>query len=201
MDSDKLTFITCYPHSEHISQDEVQAMIGDVNLFILTNEEENGDELLVGELELMIASREDQGHGHGRTAILMFLYYILRHQNSILGEYFSFPRAQAQVSRLAYLRVKIKETNARSIALFESLGFKKTEPSPNFFEEFELRNGRLKLEQVEAWMKERDISGYKEVPYVARSAGEQQDFSRDNSFTDFNGRTDGIRSQLKAEMF
>lgn len=167
MDSDKLTFITCSPHTNHEPVSEIQSMLGDVNLFILTNEEENGDVLLVGELELMIASKDDQRKGHGRAAILIFLYYILRHQSHILEEYFTCPRAQAQVSRLAYFRVKIRETNMRCISLFESLGFKKTEPSPNFFEEFELRNDGLELEQVEQWMRERDITEYQEVSYVA----------------------------------
>lgn len=187
VDSDKLTFITCHPHTEHVSLEEVHAMIGDVNLFILTNEEENGDISLIGELELMIASKDDQRQGNGRAAILIFLYYILRHQNQILEEYFSFPRAQAQVSRLAYFRVKIRETNMRSITLFESLGFKKTEPSPNFFEEFELRHDRLKLEQVEAWMTERDITNYREVPYIVRNVGEQQDSQGSDIYTDSTG--------------
>lgn len=176
LDSDKLTFITCFPHANHISADEIRAMLGDVNLFILTNEEDNGDLLLVGEIELMIASKENQRHGLGRAALLIFLYYVLRHQSSILEGYFSSPRAQAEVSRLAYLRVKIKETNVRSITLFESLGFKKTESTPNFFDEFELRNNHLRLETIEAWMNERGIKGYEEVPYVAgRLDGEQQD--------------------------
>lgn len=174
LDGDKLTFITCHPHAQSVSVEEVQAMLGDVNLFIVTNEEENGEVSLVGEFELMIASKEDQRKGHGRAAILIFLRYVLRHQQSLLGEYFRFPRAQAQISQLEYFRVKIKETNARSIALFESLGFKKTEPSPNFFEEFELRSYGLSLDQVEAWMEERGITDYKEVPYFVRSAGEQQ---------------------------
>lgn len=187
VDSDKLTFITCQPHTEHVSLEEVHAMIGDVNLFVVTNEEENGDVLLVGELELMIASKNDQRQGNGRAAILIFLCYVLRHQSQILEEYFSFPRAQAQVSRLAYFRVKIRETNMRSISLFESLGFKKTEPSPNFFDEFELRNDRLNLEQVEAWMKERDITNYREVPYVVRNVGEQQDSQGSDSHTDSTG--------------
>lgn len=141
-------------------------MLGDVNLFIVNNEEDNGDILLVGEIELMIALKENQRHGLGRAALLIFLNYVLRHQSEILEEYFSSPRDRAQVSRFAYLRVKTKETNVRSIALFESLGFKKTEASPNFFDEFELRNERLRPEHIEKWMQERGIDGYREVPYI-----------------------------------
>lgn len=148
-------------------------MLGDVNLFIVTNEEENGDILLVGEIELMIALKENQRHGLGRAAALIFLNYVLRHQSEILEEYFTSPRDQAQVSQFAYLRVKTKETNVRSIALFESLGFKKTEISPNFFDEFELRNERLKLEQIEKWMEERGITDYREVPYNTNGQGKE----------------------------
>lgn len=149
-------------------------MLGDVNLFILENEEDNGDISLVGEIEVMIAAKQNQKHGLGRAALLVFLSYVLRHENKILEEYFSEAREQAQTSRFAYLRVKVKETNSRSIGLFESLGFKKTEVSPNYFEEFELRNDKLTLEQVEAWMKERDITNYEEVSYAASSSEERE---------------------------
>lgn len=166
-DNDKLTFITCLPHSNRDLQAEVDSMIGDANLFVLVNEEENGDVSLVGEIELMIAKRDNQKHGLGRAALLVFLRYVLRHQGKMLKEFFDSPRDLAEVSKFAYLRAKIKESNARSIALFESLDFKKTEVSPNFFDEFELRNGRLTLEQIEQWMEERDIKNYEEVPYCA----------------------------------
>lgn len=174
-DSDKLTFISCFPHTNHMSSEEIHAMLGDVNLFIATNEEENGDVLLVGEIELMIALKENQRHGLGRAALLIFLNYVLRHQSEILQEYFTSPREQAQVSQFAYLRIKARETNVRSIALFESLGFKKTEQSPNFFDEFELRNPRLRLDQIERWMEERGIYGYREVPYTAAGQIKQED--------------------------
>lgn len=149
-------------------------MLGDVNLFIVSNEEDNGDVLLVGEIELMIALKENQRHGLGRAALLVFLNYVLRHQSEILEEYFSSPREQAQVSQFAYLRIKAKETNVRSIALFESLGFKKTEQSPNFFDEFELRNNRLRPQQIEEWMEERGIYGYREVSYTATDQVKQE---------------------------
>jgi L-amino acid N-acyltransferase YncA len=42
-------------------------------------------------------------------------------------------------SRLEYLRVKISSGNARSIRLFESVGFQKVSEAPNYFGEVELR--------------------------------------------------------------
>jgi RimJ/RimL family protein N-acetyltransferase len=40
---------------------------------------------------------------------------------------------------LAYVRVKINQRNQRSIALFESVGFKMVGDGPNYFGEVELR--------------------------------------------------------------
>src|SRR4051812_45390013 len=58
-DSDKLTFIFCHPTSaaqDQLTQDqEIASMVGDVNLFIGVNGEENDDQSLVGEVEIMVA--------------------------------------------------------------------------------------------------------------------------------------------------
>lgn len=174
-DGDKLTFITCLSttQDEHDTSQEVEikSMIGDVNLFVLANEEESGDVSLVGEIELMIALKQRQRQGHGRIALLAFLYYILAHEEEILQEYFDSPREMTPTNRLRYLRVKIGASNARSISLFESIGFEKTTPSPNFFDEFELRRKNLGLMDLRKMMAERGSDGYVEVQYPQNVAG------------------------------
>lgn len=166
-DNDKLTFITCYPHepTKASFDEEISNAIGDVNLFVQTNEEESGNLSLVGEIELMIAEKQNQRKGLGRVVVLVFLKYILMHQQDILREHFAVAGDTSIMDKLAYLRVKIGETNSRSIHLFESVGFEKTEVSPNFFGEFELRAKSLTLEGVERMMEEREVKDYDEVSY------------------------------------
>ncbi len=173
-DKDKLTFISCQSNSsssgidnpsQQSQAEETKSMIGDVNLFILTNEEDSGDVSLVGEVELMIGDKSNTRRGLGRAALLVFIAFVLKHEEEILDEYFSAPREVTALHRFDYYRVKIGETNAKSIGLFESLGFKKTEGFPDFFGEFELRLSHLKAEDVDRMMEERGIEGYVEVPY------------------------------------
>jgi len=173
-DKDKLTFISCEcktsssragDPSEQTLDEETSSMIGDVNLFILTNEEDSGNVSLVGEFELMIGLRSNTRRGLGRAALLAFIAFVLRHEEEILEEYFSEAQEVTEVQRFDYYRVKIAERNMKSIGLFESIGFKKTEDFPNFFEEFELRHSYLKIEDVDRMMKERGIEGYAEVAY------------------------------------
>jgi len=140
-------------------------MVGDVNLFILSNEEETGDISLVGEIEVMIGRKENQHRGLGHAIMLVFLYYILTHKEQILGEYFKTSRGTAKRPDFTYLRAKIGGTNVRSIALFESLGFEKTEPSPDFFDEFELRNKALSTKRLQEMISERGVTGYTEGQY------------------------------------
>ncbi|OAL30265.1 hypothetical protein AYO20_08839 [Fonsecaea nubica] len=180
-DGDKLTFIVCQPHScadadgvechessDGETQREIDAMVGDVNLFISTapaqddsaqGEGEGGGEILVaGELELMIAETAQQRKGYGRATLLAFLKYITQHEREILAEFQDYshhgpapgsptttttiPRQQAH---FMHLSVKIGGTNLRSIALFESLAFRKTGENPNYFGEYELRLSRAEL--------------------------------------------------------
>jgi hypothetical protein len=145
-------------------------MIGDVNLFISRVEwdHEDGDgdegqgnaddkpkEATVGELELMIAVQTEQTKGYGKAALLAFLHYILSHEDEILREFNDLGHTIASpdtgtstnvgVRRFDYLTVKIGEMNARSIGLFEGLGFRKTRETPSYFGEFELRLTREEM--------------------------------------------------------
>lgn len=179
-DGDKLTFIICQPfnrdngghhnprHNGISSNDvlastsqtrlktEIDAMVGDVNLFISTIEDEQSQrDIIVGELELMIASPEHRRKGYGRAALMLFLNYIMRHEDLILDEYMH-SRAGIQdreirsgtSCRIDQFSVKIGATNKKSLALFEGLGFTKTSDSANYFGEFELSLDRERWDEL-----------------------------------------------------
>lgn len=156
-DADKLTFIVCTAPADTASlsktniqlkagqQDSPDAMIGDINLFLYVNEEDDEEEDLskpqsvLGEIEIMIARDTHQGKGLGRTVLQTFIWYILSSANEIVKEYHSSHGHGKPSSELRFLRVKIDAGNARSIKLFESAGFKKVSETPNYFGELEFR--------------------------------------------------------------
>jgi hypothetical protein len=174
-DPDKLTFIICRP-GEKLSQmtaivagiyDSPDAMIGDVNMFLSMGEDSTMHQpLVIGELELMIAERAEQRKGCGRAALLSFLMYVLDHENTILRQYCKDRDAQQPPSRFAYFAAKIGKENSRSLALFESLGFKRTTEEPNYWGEFELRHVSLTRETLENLMAENRIRQYTEIEYT-----------------------------------
>ncbi len=160
-DGDKLTFIVTKAAGEEA--------IGDVNLFITTkddDDDDDGKQSIVGELELMIARKEEQGKGHGRAAILLFLMYILSHRAEILKEYNQKHDGLGR-GGFDYFSVKIGEGNSRSIKLFETLGFNKVAEEANFFGEFELRlaGENLGLEEVQEMLDRYDVRDYEEEEY------------------------------------
>lgn len=133
-------------------QDGPDAMIGDINLFLYVDEEEEGDEQavqrsniqndtqsLIGEIEIMIAKKTLHGKGFGKTILLTFLWYIITYLDKITNEYHASHGGDNAGSQLKYLRVKIDAGNTRSIKLFESVGFRKVGEEPNYFGELELR--------------------------------------------------------------
>ncbi|KAJ5812115.1 hypothetical protein N7474_008416 [Penicillium riverlandense] len=65
----------------------------------------------------------------------------------------------------SYLSVKIGQSNTRSLALFESLGFSKVSDEPNFFGEFELRRVDLKMSCISEEMCRAGVEGYSEIEY------------------------------------
>ncbi|KAF9692351.1 hypothetical protein EKO04_009474 [Ascochyta lentis] len=159
-DGDKLTFIVCaHPceqyntdmtkHARTISvipgkQDASENMIGDVNLFLYDDEED--DELdekvqeqgksksVIGELEIMIARKDHRGKGMAQETLRAFMSYIQSSLDGLLEEY-----AGRESVVLKYLRVKIDKDNTRSLNLFERIGFVRTAAGPNYFGEVELR--------------------------------------------------------------
>ena len=171
-DNDKLTFIVCQSRDQKSDPQEVQGgkddlperMIGDINLFLFEpeDEDEEGEDVvqanntntsnaLVGEIELMIARKDLHRQGYGRAALLSFTTYILDTWVQIAAEYSSAGDENPRC--LGYLRVKINQTNTRSIALFQSIGFVQTAAGANYFGEVELRwqPSRSELEMCKGW--------------------------------------------------
>ncbi|KAF2499663.1 hypothetical protein BU16DRAFT_524122 [Lophium mytilinum] len=164
LDHDKLTFIVCtaptlrpqvVTPTEHDAPDR---MLGDVNLFLCEADDDEDDDAeeslkeedavkersIIGEIEIMIARKELQGSGYGKAVLLAFLAYIVSNIPAIVGEYSKGHGTEGGKGTgsgldLRYLRVKIDGENARSIRLFESVGFKKVSETVNYFGELELR--------------------------------------------------------------
>ncbi len=138
---------------------------------------------LTGEIELMIPRPTSRRRGHGRSALLTFLTYILTHESEIVAEFLhSRPDYSQQTPPITtFLRTgricptaKISHTNHASLALFESLGFEKMSEQPNYFGEFELElrfaSGRMggeggRAEAVSRLMESWGVGGYREVGY------------------------------------
>ena len=152
-DHDKLTFILCCGTEDELGpirlghHDQPIRMLGDVNFFLTSSVETQGFSV-VGEIELMVAVKNMQGNGYGRAALVVFLSYIAIHEQEILAEYTTgvtktssraIEAMQVTTLRLDVLRVRINQSNDRSIKLFESVGFRKYTTEANYFGEFELR--------------------------------------------------------------
>jgi len=138
-------------------------MFGDINLFILEVEDEDGDINLVGEIEVMIARKDMQGRGYGKVLLKSFIWYILRHHDRIMAEY-GIGKGWETVGMLKYLHCKISDANERSIGLFESVGFNKMSEQPNYFGELELR-WDITLERMLAVIEDGEALGLSEEIY------------------------------------
>lgn len=158
--ADKLTFIICEPVDavtaidlETVTagkQDANKHMIGDVNFFLYPDDEDergvvatedgNAQQRLIGEVDVMIASKDDRGKGYGEGAVRALLIYLQRHIFDVLAEYTSNTQQGSGSSgdvQLTSLMVKIKESNAGSRALFQKLGFKQ-QGEVNYFGEIKM---------------------------------------------------------------
>jgi RimJ/RimL family protein N-acetyltransferase len=163
-DPDKLTFIACAPHTTNLQncgeQELPEMLLGDVNLFLTTPENPG---IIVGEIELMIAVKNLQGHGYGRATLLAFLKYVVQHEKDLIDE-FSKDRMDVEGEEgIQELVAKIGEGNIRSIGLFESVGFQKVGEEVNYFGEWELRLGEGWRDVVRAL----GFENYREVEYMA----------------------------------
>ncbi|OAL70244.1 hypothetical protein A7D00_5775 [Trichophyton violaceum] len=161
--------------------DASDRMIGDVNLFLKLEEHDSNDqeldnaleEVVVGEVELMIAEKHLQRRGYGRASLICFLSYVVAHMDQILSEYQGRTGSMrvggpeiVSAKRLEYFVVRIAASNERSVALFKSLGFTTVSDEPNVFGELELRKYGLEDSgELQAWMKHYGIDAYRELPY------------------------------------
>ncbi|KAK4114502.1 hypothetical protein N656DRAFT_796153 [Canariomyces notabilis] len=151
---DKLTFIVCQPLSSapaHVSSipaggpDAPERMVGDVNLFLYPDEEDDDEapdstaaspRFCVGEVDIMIADPRHRGKGLGRAVVQAFLQYISRNLDGLMQEY-AQDKDMPTPPRLRLLMAKINQGNAKSIALFKSLGFEQ-EGGVSYFGEVKL---------------------------------------------------------------
>lgn len=135
-----------------------------------------GGEVPIGELELMIARPENQGQGHGVASLRAFMAYIRNHEVEILREFVAARVVDGRVEseagstrleelRLGHLRVKIGQENARSIALFEKVGFRAV-GTPDWFGEVEMRMSRDGWEDDGRIEGMGMVEGYREMKYL-----------------------------------
>ncbi|KAL2815591.1 GNAT domain-containing protein [Aspergillus cavernicola] len=201
-DADKLTFIIChptqnpYPYDDNAQvslseeDDSATRMIGDINLFLKIDDGEEGtlEPVVIGEIELMIAEKNDRGRGFGRAALLAFLRYVIAHEGEVVGEFVGKDEMAVNVKKkalaldaevgegegekelkIAALSVKVGQSNERSLALFESVGFRRVTEEANYFGEWELRKMDLGIGGVEGELEGSGVKGYREVTYFRLS--------------------------------
>ncbi|KAI1084113.1 GNAT domain-containing protein [Whalleya microplaca] len=185
--ADKLTFIVCRPRAEEKRgtaavvagvDDAPGRMLGDVNLFLTPWEPDdedgaggNGDgdvRYCNGEVDIMIAGPADRGRGLGKAAVVAFLLFVRRNLGGVLAEYGSAgdDGTEKEKERKLVLRdlvVKIKATNAGSIALFGSLGFRR-KGEVNYFGEIQMVLEGFGEGGEPAWAAGK-MGGYGEVVY------------------------------------
>ena len=105
---DKITFIVLHKDTFERTQNEIEAMIGDTNVFL----QEDG----IGEAEIMIAETDFRGQKLGWEAMILMLLY-----------------SSLNLS-IDTFQVKIKLSNEKSIKMFEKLHFKEESKSDIFQE-------------------------------------------------------------------
>ncbi|XP_055689142.1 alpha/beta-tubulin-N-acetyltransferase 9 [Lutzomyia longipalpis] len=103
-DSDKYTFIVLDKEIFRECEDEVQSMVGDVNLFLLPDVEDTC--IKTGEVTIMIAEETARRKGLGRETLLLMMNYSIQN---------------LKIQRFVAL---IGEKNDASVKLFEKLHFR-----------------------------------------------------------------------------
>lgn len=126
-DNNKCTFIILDKGRYDTSgNDEIECMVGDVNLFF--NDEDN---LSTAEIEIMIAESSARGRGLGKEALCCMMRYGFEKLN------------------LTVITAKVAYNNKPSINMFEKIGFQEISRS-DVFEEitFELKLTEEKKKQI-----------------------------------------------------
>ena len=191
-DGDKLTFIIA---TDGDAQEE-EVLIGDVNVFLSLSDPECAEEgcdaaagsesrslitksteaeVVVGEVEIMIAEETRRGKGNGKVVLAGLLRYLVGCEKQLLSEFgeWTFGGQNGGTSsgkeqeivgkmeraewegdqacavsrlRLGYLRARIRYENLASRGLFEGMGFLQVGET-NYFGEVELRLGAERLRE------------------------------------------------------
>eukprot|EP00049_Salpingoeca_infusionum_P003272 m.65019 g.65019 ORF g.65019 m.65019 type:complete len:199 (-) comp12041_c0_seq1:51-647(-) len=119
-DQDKATFIILDKALLDVSASEVEAMVGDVNLFL-----NDQDSKQVAETEIMVAEASARRKGFGREAMLLMMQYGIETLN------------------ITRFTAKISMDNNPSLALFhKSFGFQEVSRS-DVFQEVTLETGEI----------------------------------------------------------
>ena len=118
-DEDKLTFIILrrdlYDDARRgeagtdNERNEIEAMVGDVNVFISSTAAGDDGSKGTAELEVMVVDEANRGKGYGIEAVFLIMTYCLTH---------------VLKPSIAKFVVKIGEEDVPSIRVFEKLGFK-----------------------------------------------------------------------------
>ncbi|KAK8017477.1 methionyl-trna synthetase protein [Apiospora rasikravindrae] len=172
--------------------DVPERMLGDINMFLTPWDDEDDDdaakatkdtpvaddvagvEFVRAEVDVMIAGAADRGRGLGKAAVGALLEFVSRNREGILREYATTTHQQPQNSTGSSKRpeirefvVRIKASNAGSIALFKGFGFRQR-GEVNYFGEIEmvllpaigkLGEGTPSIGEIEV------VEGYREAKY------------------------------------
>ncbi|XP_001605881.1 N-acetyltransferase 9-like protein isoform X2 [Nasonia vitripennis] len=130
-DSDKCTFIILSKSLFESTGNEIEAMIGDTNLFL-----NDPDDKECAEIEIMIAETTDRGKGFGLESVYLMLQYGIE---------------KLDIKKYS---AKISMDNQKSISMFTKLGFKEISRS-EVFQEITLE--RIVDNEWRDWLKSRTL--------------------------------------------
>ncbi|XP_058465708.1 alpha/beta-tubulin-N-acetyltransferase 9 [Malaya genurostris] len=106
-DEDKLTFLILDASKFKTTGDEIDALIGDTNIFLLPKEcDDRDDDLKTAEIEIMIAEQPARGKRYGWESTLLMLQYGIKHL------------------RIQKYRAITKDTNDKAMQMFQKMGFR-----------------------------------------------------------------------------
>lgn len=106
-DDDKCTFLILDRAIYEQTGDEIAALIGDTNIFLLAADEDEAEgDLKTGEIEIMIAEQPARGKRYGWESTLLML---------------AFGASKLDIRRY---RAITKDSNSKAIGMFTKMGFK-----------------------------------------------------------------------------
>lgn len=105
-DEDKCTFLILDKAIFNQTGDEIAALIGDTNIFLLSPDDDGDDDLKSGEIEIMIAEQPARGKRYGWESTLLML---------------AFGAKKLAIRRF---RAITKDSNAKAIRMFTKMGLR-----------------------------------------------------------------------------